>query len=414
MRLNQSNIQTLRDAPSNARTVGFAWLVRAGYLTRESQVTVLGQRVISRLQERFEAGQKPSDYFRELDLPITEAEHGEIFFATPAGKTKVLRCSSCQYAARQELARFTKETPPQESSLPLEKVFTPDCHTIEMLADFLHVPTAQTAKALLLARLSDGKLIFAVLRGDMQLSEAKLKRHVGDFRIATFDEISASGAAPGFASPIGLKNTLIVVDDLIPLSANLVAGANEDGYHLLNVNYGRDYTAEVIADIVEASVGDTCPNCDGKLELLKADLVAEAQSGALKLYSAEMLQALAEVHHDDKGLTFPVVAAPFDIFLVVIPGKTVNTGPVADELYESLQKDGLSVLYDDRDVRAGVKFVDADLIGLPMRITVGERGIQEGNLEVKLRTSEEKVLVGVDQIAGYVLEHFQADSARRG
>ena len=406
MRLSQSDIQTLREVPSNARTQGFAWLVRAGYLTRESEVTALGQRAISRLQEQVEAGQESADLFRHLDLPIIETEHEDSFFAISTGKAKVLQCPNCQYAARQDLARSTKETSPHEDGLPIEKVLTPDCYTIEALANFLGIPTKKTAKAILLTRKSDGKLIFVVVRGDMQLSEAKLTQHVGEFRAATFEEISAAGASAGFASPIGLKNTLIVVDDLIPPSPNLVAGANEEGYHFLNVNYNRDYTAEVIADVVEANASDTCPNCDGKLELIKADLIAEARGGKLIIHPVEMLQALAETHHDENGLTFPVAAAPFDVYLMVIPGKKLDTLSVAGDLYENLQNAGLSVLFDDRDVRAGVKFKDADLIGPRMRITVSERGLQAGNVEIKLRTSKEKELVGQDEITNYMLENL--------
>jgi len=398
MRLSQTDIQTLREAPSNARTQGFAWLVRAGYLTRGSEVTALGERAISRLQERSEAGQSPTDLFRELDLPVIETEGGEIFFAISSGKMKVLQCPSCGYANRKELARFTKETPPQDEELPVEKVLTPDCHTIEMLAEFLHIPTSKTAKALLLTRPSDGKLIFVVVRGDMQLSEAKLKDHTGDFRVATYEEIAAAGATPGFASPIGLDDALIVVDDLIPASPNLVAGANEEGYHLLNVNYGRDYTAEIVADLAEAEAGDPCPNCGGKLELLKADLIAEVYDGNLTFQPVEMLQALAETHHDENGLTLPRAAAPFDIYLIVIPGRELDTISVADEMYETLQKEGFSVLYDDREARAGIKFNDADLIGAPVRITVGERGLQAGNVEVKPRVGTEKELVGLEEV----------------
>jgi prolyl-tRNA synthetase len=362
--------------------------------------------VISRLQDRIDARHTPSDIIRDLGLPIIETEHGQIFFAISTGKARVLQCRSCGYAARQDLARYTKETPPPGDSLPLEKVFTPDCYTIDALANFLHIPTSRTAKAILLTRASDGNLIFAIVRGDMQLSEAKLRRHVGDFRTATYEEISATGAAAGFASPIGLKDALIVVDDLIPSSPNLVAGANEEGYHMLNVNYGRDYTAEIVADVVEASPGDACPNCTRKLELFKADLIAEAHEGILKLYPVEMLQALAEAHHDQNGLAFPAGAAPFDLYLVVLPGKELDTISAANEIYENLQKEGFSVLYDDRDVRAGVKFNDADLIGLPVRITLGERGLQEGNVEVKLRTASEKELVKLDEVANYVREKF--------
>ncbi len=407
MRLSKSDIETLREAPSNARTEGFAWLVRANYLTRENEITNLGKQVISRLEEQSQKVKKSADFFRHLQLPIIETEHGEIHFAISTGKAKALQCPACQYAARQDLARFTKETPLQEDSLPIEKVLTPDCYTIEALADFLDLPTKKTAKAILLTRPSDGKLIFVVVRGDMQLSEAKLKKHLGDFQTATYEEISAAGASAGFASPIGLKNTLIVVDDLIPQSPNLVAGANEEGYHLLNVNYERDYTAEIIADLAEANTGDTCPNCDGTLELFKTNLVAEMDEGKLKFHPAEMLQALAETHHDDNGLTFPVAAAPFDIYLMVIPGRKMDTVSPADELYEKLQNAGFSVLYDDRDTRAGIKFKDADLIGSPMRITVGERGLQAGNVEIKLRTAKEKELIKIDDVVNYVLEILQ-------
>lgn len=407
MWFSNSDIQTLRDAPSNARTEGFAWLVRAGYLTRENEVTALGQRSISRIQEQVESEKEPEKFFRQINLPVIETETGEFFFVIPTGKSKVLQCPSCGYAARKNLSRFKKETLPQEDSLPTEKVLTPDCHTIEALAEFLDIPTEKTAKAILLTRPSDGKLIFVVIRGDMQLSEAKLHQQVGDFRVATFEEISASGAAAGFASPIGLENTLIVVDDLIPSSPNLVAGANEDGYHLLNVNYGRDYTAEIVADVVEATTGDTCPNCDGKLELFKVDLVAESQDGDLKLYPSEILQALAETHHDENGLTFPITAAPFDIYLIAIPGKELDTMSVADELSEDLRDKGVSVLYDDRDARVGVKFNDADLIGPPIRITVGERSLQVGKVEVKLRSADEKELIELDKAAKYVLDHLE-------
>jgi prolyl-tRNA synthetase len=407
MRYSQSDIQTLREVPSNARTEGFAWLVRAGYITRDSIVTELGQRAISRLQEGFEAGKNITDPFQHLNLPVIETEHESIFFAISTGKDKALQCPSCQYAARQDLARYTKETPSQEEAQPIEKVFTPDCYTIEALADFLNLPTSKTAKAILLTRKSDEKLIFVVVRGDIQLSEAKLTQHVGEFRAATYEEITAAGASAGFASPIGLQDALIVVDDLIPISHNLVAGANEDGYHLLNVNYGRDYTAEIIADLVEANAGDTCPDCDAKLELHKVDLIAEVRDGNPVIHPFEILQALAETHHDDKGLAFPVPAAPLDVYLLAIPGKKMDTISVADELYEKMRNAGLSVLYDDRDVRAGVKFNDADLIGPPMRITIGERGLQAGNVEVKPRTAKENELVHIEDVVNYLLENLK-------
>lgn len=396
MRFSETTIETLRDAPSNARTEGFGWLVRANYLSRENELTALGQQSIARMQE------KSASLFDEIGLPVIETDNGEAHFVIPAGKSLALQCPKCKYAACKDLARFAKEVSSFEEEKPAVKVLTPNCHTIETLAEFLNIPTTKTAKAMMLTRRSDGKFIFVVVRGDMQLSEAKLKEYIGEFRPATYDEIEAVGVSPGFASPVGLKDALIIVDDLIPQSSNLVAGANEEDYHLLNLNYGRDYAAEIVADLVEAEEGAHCPICDGRLELFKTMLVAEKGYEKLTLHPAALLLALAETHHDENGLTFPRAAAPHDIYLIVIPSKKTDTRAPADELYEKLEKAGFSVLYDDRDNRAGIKFKDADLIGLPLRITLGERGLEEGSLEVKLRTAEEKETVALDAIVDYV------------
>jgi prolyl-tRNA synthetase len=306
----------------------------------------------------------------------------------------VAHCSNCKYTERLEFARFVKLALPKENELPLEKVLTPNCHTIEALANFLGVPKEKTAKALMYTRLSDRRFIFVVIRGDMQLSEAKLKKHIGDVRPATAEEIERSGAAAGYASPIGLKEALIVVDDLIPKSPNLVAGANEPGYHLKNTNYGRDYSAEVVEDLVQAEAGSLCINCDSPLTILNAISLATR-----KAYDIEnILLALAEAYHDGKGLTLPALAAPFDTYLMQVPGKELNTLAKAEEIFDNLQKAGISVLLDDREERAGVKFNDADLIGCPVRITVGEKGLKEGMVELKRRREKENRLVSVDNI----------------
>jgi prolyl-tRNA synthetase len=240
-------------------------------------------------------------------------------------------------------------------------------------------------------RLSDSQFIFVVVRGDMQLSEAKLKQHVGEVRPATTEEIERSGAAVGYASPIGLKETLIVVDDLIPQSQNLVAGANETGYHLRNTNYGRDYSAEIIADLVQAATGDACINCGNLLSSLSAISLATRNE-----YQFEnILLALAETHHDPKGLTLPHPAALFDMYLMHLPGKEMDTRAKADEVYHSLQSAGISVLFDDREERAGVKFNDADLIGCPLRITAGEKALKEGMVELKPRKEKENRLISL-------------------
>jgi prolyl-tRNA synthetase len=281
-----------------------------------------------------------------------------------------------------------------ELPLPIEKVSTPDCNTIETLANLLNIPKEKTAKALMYTRISDGKFIFVVVRGDMQLSEAKLKTQVGDIRAATAEEIVSVGAAAGYASAIGLKEALIVVDDLIPESKNLVAGANEAGWHLKNTNYGRDYSAEIVADLIQAKASDACINCGNPLSEVSTINLATRKGYDLE----NVLLALAETHHDEKGLTLPHPAAPFDVYLMHVPGKELDTRAKAAEIYNTLQDTGISVLFDDRDERAGVKFNDADLIGCPIRVTAGEKGLKEGLVELKRRHAKENQFVPVNEI----------------
>jgi prolyl-tRNA synthetase len=378
MKYTDLKIQTQREFPNNARTPGFGWLVRAGYLTRENELLPLGERAIAHLQN---LSKEPSFLFR-LSLPVLTSDE-ETFFPLSTGNIEIAHCESCGYAERLELAKFQKTPLPREEELPLEKVLTPDCHTIEALANFLNIPKEKTAKALMYSRVSDNKFVFVVVRGDMTLSEAKLQNAVGEIKLADAESIQRSGAEAGFASPIGLKDALIVVDDIIPQSQNLVAGANEAEYHLKNTNYGRDYTAEIVADLVLAQAGDACVNC-GNLLAAKSSINLVTRGG---FDFKNILSALAETHHDDKGLTLPMSSAPFNVYLMHVPGKTMDTTAKADEIYSALQNAGVSVLFDNRDERAGVKFNDADLVGCPVRITVGEKGLKDGMIELKLRTA---------------------------
>lgn len=390
MKYRDLNIQTQREAPNNARTEGFAFLVRAGYLTRENTLTQLGEHAVSHLRNV----SNDSSFLSHLSLP-TIGTDSETFYPLASGSIEIAHCSNCHYTERLELAQFAKTPLPKEAEQLLEKVLTPDCHTIEALANFLNIPKEKTAKALMYTRVADGKFIFVVVRGDMQLSEAKLKQHMGDVRAATAEEIERSGAAAGYASPIGLKDAMVVVDNLIPKSQNLVAGANETGYHLKNTNYGRDYSAEVVEDLVQAKAGDACINCGNPLAILSAISLATRSQ-----YDFEhTLLALAETYHDAKGLTLPHPAAPFDVYLMHVPGKEMDTRAQAEEIYDILQSAGLPVLFDDREERAGVKFNDADLIGCPFRITVGEKALKEGMVELKPRKEKENRLIRLKDLA---------------
>jgi prolyl-tRNA synthetase len=397
MKYTDLSIQTQRDAPNNARTQGFAFLVRGSYLTRENQPTPLGEHALKHLEKL--STDLGDSFISKLDIP-TVGNEDEIFFSLHTGEFEVVHCPACGYTARSEFARFAKSVASEEEPLPTEKVETPDCDTIEDLANFLGIPKEQTAKALLYTRQSDGKLVFAVVRGDMQLSEAKLKEQVGEIKMADYYAMETAGAVPGYAAPINLKNTLIIVDDLIPESPNLVTGANDEGYHLKNVNYGRDYSAEIVTDLVQASAGDACVNCGETLIEMSADLL-KSKNG----YNFDrILHALAETHHDDNGLTLPHPAAPYDVYLMNIPGKTMDTGAIATDLYKKLGSAGISVLFDDRDGRAGVKFNDADLIGPPVRVTVGERGLKNNSVELKKRTEQENLVVALTDVISQIQE----------
>jgi len=388
MKYQNLHIQTQREFPNNARTAGFGWLVRAGYLTRENQLLPLGELAISQLHAKRSAD--------VLTLLPAISNERETFLPLEFGSTEVIHCPACNYIERIELAQFKKTPFSTEESLPTEKLLTPDCHTIEALANFLNLPKEKTAKALMYTRPADNQFVFVVVRGDMTLSEAKLKNAVGEVRMATAEEISNAGAAAGYASPVGLnaKRALIVVDDLIPQSSNLAAGANETGYHLLNTNCGRDYSPAIVVDLIQAKAGDACQKCDNPLSVVATLELASHP----ELHFENILLALAETHHDDKGLTLPKSAAPFDVYLMQITGKQLDTRAKAEEIYNDLQSAGISVLFDDRDERAGVKFNDADLIGCPIRITVGEKALQNGMVELKPRKEKENKLVALEKI----------------
>lgn len=370
----------------------------------------------------------------------------EFMYLTPIGEDSLLVCERCGYAANRQIARFKKEPAPSEDPKPLEKVSTPGMKTIEALAEFLDVPQSKTAKAVfMIASIIEGteteeRLVFAIVRGDMELNETKLANAINakELRPALEEEIIAVGAIPGYASPIGLEGVLVVVDDAITESPNLVSGANEEGFHYLNVNYSRDMQAEVITDIAAAEEGHLCPNCANPMSLTRGievgnifklgtwfgeamganflDQDGESKPvimGSYGIGSGRLLASIAEAHNDEYGLIWPITVAPYAVHLVLLQGKTNSNQDgndkeihsaqkVADELYSQLQGDGIDVLYDDRDQRPGVKFNDADIIGNPIRLTISDRSLQSGGIEVKLRDREHKNIIPLDEIIPHV------------
>jgi len=327
------------------------------------------------------------------------------FIPMQGGGDRVLKCGSCGYAAAENAARFRRDVPPGEEPLPLEKVPTPDSASIEALARFLGIPESRTAKAVFLVAehrrpgmpVSE-ELVFCVVRGDRPLNETALRNllQADSLRPAEDPEIRRIGAVPGYASPVGLQGVNVIVDSEIPASPNLVSGANHAGYHLLNVNYGRDYYAARVAEIAQACPGDACPHCGSPLEAVDGAFLggtAAFPEATLKMagctfvneagYSrplsvsrwtlslTRLLAALAEVHHDASGLVLPLPGAPCPVHLVALAGKNPQTAATADGIYNQLSQAGIETLYDDRPESPGVKFNDADLIGLPLRLTVG-------------------------------------------
>jgi prolyl-tRNA synthetase len=374
-------------------------------------------------------------------------EAHEYMYLTSVGEDTLMFCDSCDYAANRQVAVFAKPRPESEPSLALEKVATPETTTIADLSAFLEVPAEKTAKAVFLMADLAGQekplLVFAVLRGDMALNETKLanavaaagKGGIRSLRPALDEEIKAVGAVPGYASPIGIRreNVLVVADDLLPHAPNLVAGANEEGFHLLNTNIGRDYEADVIADIAQAEDGARCPECGGRLsaqrgveignifklgtrytEALGATFLDEdgaAQPiimGSYGIGVGRLLACVAEEYHDDYGLIWPVSIAPYPVHLVVLNSKDGSAEAAADALYQELSESGFEPLYDDRDERAGVKFNDADLIGLPLRVTVSGRSLGSGGFEFKRRDQAERWIVSADEAVAAIREMLAA------
>lgn len=354
----------------------------------------------------------------DSDLGMMGGSGGhEFMMLSPVGEDTLLLCPACCYKANQEIATFRKPEAAVETMRDLTEVVTPDARTIERLSHYLAVPTAKTAKAVIFTAAVDGaeQLIFAVVRGDMDLNEIKLKNRLGatHLRPATADEIGRIGAVAGYASPIGLnrKNVTVIVDDAVAASPNLVAGANREGMHLQNTNYGRDYQADVVADIATARAGDGCPTCGIPLEsyrgvevghifklgtryseALGATYVDDAGTrrplvmGSYGIGPGRVLACVAETKSDEAGLVWPAELSPFDgVITALLSDDVPEIAELAAQLYQNLTAEGLKVLLDDREGRPGVKFKDADLLGFPWRMTLGAKGLAAGQLEVKKR-----------------------------
>jgi prolyl-tRNA synthetase len=342
------------------------------------------------------------------------------------GEDTLVICDACGYAANQQIAAVGKPEPPAEEQRPTEEVATPETPTIATLAAFLGVGEDRTAKATFFMT-GDGRLVTAVVRGDFEVNETKLSnavKAVGGLRPAQAEEIKAVGMEPGYASPIGASGTVVVVDDLAARSPNLVAGANRHGYHLLNVNVGRDFSPDLVTDIANAREGDPCPQCGGTVglhkgievgnifklgtdftEKLGATYLAEDGSrhhvimGSYGIGLGRAMACIVESHHDDKGIAWPASIAPYPAHLVAIgAARDPAVAEAAEGLYQRLADAGVEVLYDDRDESPGVKFTDAELLGMPLIITLSPRSLAAGGAEVTDRASGDRSVVPIADV----------------
>jgi prolyl-tRNA synthetase len=397
-----------------------AGLIRAREFTMKDAYSL--DRDEAGLDEQYERLQRAyARIFARCHLPVTavaadvgmmggSAAH-EFMYLSALGEDTIVRCASCGYAQNRQVARAARPLIAPEPLLPAERVATPGSTTIAALCDLLGLAPDRTAKVVFMAT-SEGRLVVAVVRGDMQLNEAKLAHVLGaaELRPMTPEEIAITGCVAGYASPLGVGDkAVVVVDEVVAASPNLVAGANEEGWHLLNVNVGRDYEPDHVADLVAVEDGQACVDCGSALltergvevgnifklgtkysTSLGANYLSEDGTerpvvmGSYGIGVGRLFACVAEEHRDARGLCWPVAIAPFAVHICALGDEGLAA---AGELAATLEQAGLDVLVDDRGERAGVQFADAELIGCPLLLTVSKRSLASGGVEARLRSA---------------------------
>ncbi len=361
-----------------------------------------------------------------LKFRAVEADNGaiggghshEFTVLAPSGESNIAYCESCDYAASDEKAELKIIRAEVEEMKPLEKVATPNAHTIELVKNYLGMPIEKTIKAVAFQD-DDSKLILAFVRGDHEVNEIKVLNATGALHLHMAEEsaINAVGGSAGFMSPIGLKDgAVIVVDSTVMEMYNAVAGANEVDTHFINVNPRRDFDAAkiIVADIRMVQEGDFCPHCGSKLKMtrgievgqvftlgnkyskaLNATFLDESgketyfEMGCYGIGVGRTMAAAIEQNNDADGIIWTRAIAPFEVVIVPVNAKDAAQLEYAEKIYNELKAEGVDVLLDDRKERAGVKFKDCDLIGYPVRVTVSPKTLDSGNVEVKIRKSGE-------------------------
>lgn len=370
-----------------------------------------------------------------LEFRPVEADNGaiggghshEFTVLADAGESNIVYCSKCDYAASDEKAELKPIAMPSEAAESLSKIATPDTNTIEAVVNLLKVPVEKTIKAVAYQTDTD-ELVLVFVRGDHEVNEVKVINQLDgalELRMADEEAIKSVGGYPGFMSPIGIKEgTRILVDATVMNMSNAVAGANEEGYHYVNVNPKRDFTQEsiVITDLRMVKEGDPCPHCGAGLNMTRGIEAGQVFTLGTK-YSKAMgatfldengkeqplymgcygigvgrtMAAAIEQNNDEQGIVWPRAIAPYEVVVVAVNAKKADQLEYAEKVYAECQKAGLDTLLDDRKERAGVKFKDCDLIGYPVRVVIGPKAIEEGQIEIKVRKTGEVFTVAYDE-----------------
>ena len=373
----------------------------------------------------------------KLQYRVVEADSGaiggneshEFMVLAENGEAEIVYCKNCDYGANTEKAVCSLEEPKatEEEQLELEKVHTPGQRTIQDLVDYMNIPKEKQIKTLIYY--ADEELVAAIVRGDRELNEIKFKNMLGCNQLYMADEAAVKqlcGAGFGSLGPVGLP-LKTYIDLEVSQMKNFACGANEDDYHFINVNLGRDFTPAGINDIRNAVAGDSCPVCSAPLysmrgievghifklgtkysEVLEANYLDQKGQekpmvmGCYGIGISRTMAAAVEQSADENGIVWPLPITPFEVIIVPVNSKNEEQMQAAWSLYEEFKQEGLETIIDDRDERAGVKFKDADLIGIPLRITIGPRSLQEKQVEVKKRSDKDPELVPLDVVSSRV------------
>lgn len=377
-----------------------------------------------------------------LDYIVVEADSGamggdvshEFMVPSPVGEDILIRCLKCGYSANRERAETAPI--PQENTITLQtmkEVHTPNKHTIQEVSEFLKVDPRRMVKTMIY--ISGGQPVAVLLRGDHEVNETKLTKVLGQETVALADHNTiehVTGAHVGFAGPVGLK-IKIIADQAVSTLRNFAAGANKSDAHLLNVNPERDFKIDRIANIRYVTRGDTCPKCNHELDVsqgievghvfklgtkysdaLKArflDANGKEKSLIMGCYGIgvnRIIASLIERSHDENGIIWPLSITPYQVIIIPVNVNDANSMKMANSIYDELtNNEGIDVLLDDRDQRPGVKFKDADLIGIPIKIIIGKKFTETKELEIKLRKSGETFLTPPEEVRPKIKNLFE-------